>query len=578
MNTNLPQRTDAHLLEEGSRRRFQSALPKQWVVEETTRDYGVDATVEIFESNLTTGLRFNVQLKGQLKACTQPKVSIRRSSREYWKSLDAPTLLVLWDRATDRLWCCWSHQIDVRGMKPDAKSLTVNFSNEVTEDYFGEVLKEVRAHRATRQPMSNLPVLVTITAGAKFLGQDARPVAAAIRRLAAGIPDTTLEPARAGGVLSGEVFVDSASIRVRVAGTPGGELHYDSLKVKYVSADNLMVAADALCMMGVELGRLGLTAIGADMVSRTTLAASTAIRVESIETIVYLLSRARAVKPLIQLLKRIYVDTETETGTTAVITLIKASDFLTSENRLEIADSIRAGVARDEARSGQMLYNVAGFVKRDDRVLALQLYDEAAELNPAYKSRDYWWEEKGAMYFLTEQYVEAEQHYRRAFELGDLKAGPLLADALLRLGKYDLAISQFEEGNKYSTVTNPSWRLAEYAFRSVCDELDIHAQGRLIEHGICDEAPSSPDETDLMEQLKYDLLSPWVLWAIASVRRESGRPAAAFVIAAAWLAERIPPMWTEAITACADESLPLLTDVALASRQHVGDEIVAFVQ
>lgn len=63
MNTNYPQRPQAHQLEEASRRFFEQCLPVNWTAEKPTHDYGVDLRVDIFEEQSATGLELLIQLK-----------------------------------------------------------------------------------------------------------------------------------------------------------------------------------------------------------------------------------------------------------------------------------------------------------------------------------------------------------------------------------------------------------------------------------------------------------------------------------------------------------------------------------
>jgi Domain of unknown function (DUF4365) len=87
----MPKRDRKHEIETESQRAFESALPPSVVVRPISDDYGIDREVEVFVNGQTTGLIFKVQLKGT--DGSGAKLRIKRSSLEYWRSLDVPVLL-----------------------------------------------------------------------------------------------------------------------------------------------------------------------------------------------------------------------------------------------------------------------------------------------------------------------------------------------------------------------------------------------------------------------------------------------------------------------------------------------------
>jgi hypothetical protein len=57
-------RPKTHETDSAAQRIFESALPREWVPRKENPDYGLDYTVEVFDQQEQTGLRFGVQLKG----------------------------------------------------------------------------------------------------------------------------------------------------------------------------------------------------------------------------------------------------------------------------------------------------------------------------------------------------------------------------------------------------------------------------------------------------------------------------------------------------------------------------------
>ncbi|WP_316318014.1 DUF4365 domain-containing protein, partial [Clavibacter michiganensis] len=61
----LPKRTKQHRRDDRTQRVWAFVLPDAWTYSPTEqREYGVDGRVEVFDGDDTTGLIFNVQLKG----------------------------------------------------------------------------------------------------------------------------------------------------------------------------------------------------------------------------------------------------------------------------------------------------------------------------------------------------------------------------------------------------------------------------------------------------------------------------------------------------------------------------------
>jgi hypothetical protein len=60
----FPNRPRSHVAEDASLTAFRSQRPQEWIIQESTKDYGWDLYVEIPEGDSVTGLCFLVQLKG----------------------------------------------------------------------------------------------------------------------------------------------------------------------------------------------------------------------------------------------------------------------------------------------------------------------------------------------------------------------------------------------------------------------------------------------------------------------------------------------------------------------------------
>ena len=130
MNTNYPQRPDAHHLEEASRRFFVQCLPANWTSERPTNDYGVDLRVDIFEGNAATGLELLVQLKSSERAADGDTESIDLRATTYNMLRDKlqVTMLVKYSRADNEAY--WLLLKDAREPQEGRDSVTVRIPKE----------------------------------------------------------------------------------------------------------------------------------------------------------------------------------------------------------------------------------------------------------------------------------------------------------------------------------------------------------------------------------------------------------------------------------------------------------------
>lgn len=78
-------RIRSHVLEERSLAFLRDIFPDVWVIHSFTRDYGVDAQVEVFsEKGERTGIRFYGQVKATENSVSDDLLRLDSSHFEYW--------------------------------------------------------------------------------------------------------------------------------------------------------------------------------------------------------------------------------------------------------------------------------------------------------------------------------------------------------------------------------------------------------------------------------------------------------------------------------------------------------------
>ncbi|MFS1946253.1 DUF4365 domain-containing protein [Vibrio lentus] len=161
---NFPQRTDAHRLEEMSKRFFSSSLPIEWTSETPEYDYGVDLKVDIFDGNGATSKKLLVQLKASQSAHGKEYEVIDLSVSAYnhlWEKLQVVMLVKYIAEENKAYWLLLSevpeppqNQETFRIRIPRSNDLS-NIDWDQIKDYVNDVhydkLRARRRHRFQRQ-------------------------------------------------------------------------------------------------------------------------------------------------------------------------------------------------------------------------------------------------------------------------------------------------------------------------------------------------------------------------------------------------------------------------------------------
>src|SRR5436190_15060219 len=111
----MPHRPRSHEIETKSRNAFRAAVPTRWVVRDVDQDYGIDLEVELFDDEgIATGQRFFVQLRATDDVRLERALAVRLSldALSYYRSSDAPVLIVRYHVPTGQIFSRWAHTYD----------------------------------------------------------------------------------------------------------------------------------------------------------------------------------------------------------------------------------------------------------------------------------------------------------------------------------------------------------------------------------------------------------------------------------------------------------------------------------
>lgn len=548
----MPKRPRSHDLSTSSERALLGVLPASWTVEPRTHDYGIDFGVEIFGAGEATGLHFGIQLKATDRVGRRPTVRLKRSSANYWSSLDYPVLVVLFDASTGVLWWQWWHRDDPYGTDETTVKFTMAFppdqrwSASTADELEGEVV----AYRSWSNAASLVPFSVVIR-GSGMLGDvPAGTVIVALRRRLSAFSNLV----ELRGVPSGPIFltVDVADNQtvVWLSGGPSATLHHENLAdrplpgvdiARTFSADLVLIIAGRVALlpgMAADAARLAASAIDDCL---------TATYPNMLERTMELLLSGGRVDDALRLAALGRGDSSAEMR--ALLMLMAYARSAEEGSRRAVAAGLErwsseAEAAGDRLGAGRWAYNAAQVQRDDDLAGARALLVRAGDLDPGYLTRGYWWREQGGLLFLLERHDEAAVAYRRAVDLGERRALPLLGDALLRSSKAPEALAVFEEVARDDSLSEAEWRLKAAVLRAARDAV-VEAAGLL--------------DPDALHAAVHDDATP-----------DAARPVSA--VAAALAGVNVPRLWLDAIAMTMESEL--FEDVAVTGRRFCGDAIV----
>ncbi len=544
----LPRRTGSHVLSAESAKAFQQALPADWTVEPRQQDYGVDFEVEIFQGGTTTGVLFSVQLKSTKAIARNLSVRLKRTTANYWSSLDRPVLIVMYEGPTGRLlWQSW-HRYDPYGTDTKAARFTLKFPPGNVWDAATtpeEIQREVRAWRAWESPSRHLPISVVLrpddTVDRALYGR----VAALLRRRLSGFDAVLILRANPSGDLVLTVDVGSGESVIWLSGGPSAVLHHGS--VDPTSDDSVeRVSADLALMLASRLSLLRLHQHSAMLAARVATESSAMWDGSFLSVTMWMILEGGLLDEAIKVTAFAIAVAPREVANAAAIALLLWARAGDAARRRRVADALASWPGDQQGepqRAAEFSYNAAQLIRKDDRREALRLLDRAGDLDARYRERGYWCRERAGLLFLEGRYDEAVSAYEEAIVRGEADARPLLADSLYWAGRFDEAAAQFVDVAA-DPEASAEWRLKLFVLERFLGEVN-----------------------------EVSLLDAQALHGRACEEDRAIGDRVASSIAAALADEGAPELWIAAMAATLEQPV-LFLDVSTTARRFCGDEIV----
>lgn len=559
----LPGRPETHSRSTWSTRAFASILPRDWLVHPLEEDYGIDRRVEVFESGRTTGVFFNVQLKStETGSGVRPAESIKRRTLNYWAQTPDATLVVIAHDPTETLWYRWAHLLGY-DENPYTKSRQVRCEDVLDEAAAASLGEEARAWRLARDLSLHLPIDLHLTGNALY-GESAAPLKRAIAQKLSALPSFVRVVHSNPKLPYLRVSIEDTKVMAGLRGDAMRQITWGLHEPRDYGA----LASDVIAALALSLANVGAEDLCVRLLKIAAPETHTLLEADGFGYAMALLTRHDASDAVLTLIRRT-ATREEHTAREIALAAVSSSDA-TPELRRAVAHEV-ADAARRWSRPAMGLYNAANTLGDEDAEDALRLYEEAAQADPQYRERGYWWREQGTVHWSQNRIEKAEECYGKAIEYGDTSAAPLLADVLMRTGRYREARDAFQEADIWcSPDAGAQWRLSCQALEFIVEDLKIESQVRPI---LAIPGFFPPDTDDMavlrdaaLAAINVDALNGWAHSTLASTYEEQGEQSILAAIASAVFINVDPYLWVNLLREC------LLIDTSL---EHEGRAAVA---
>lgn len=573
-----PTRARTHELEDESHTKFRAARPSAWPVHKIdgSDDYGRDLLVEIFEDSQPTGNEFSVQLKATEKLQGAPKVRLKLTTLNHWDDQPSPTLIVLWDATSDRLFYEWAHRLPWADPKRERKTRTVPVPNVWTPETPTVIATEADAFRKVRNLGQHFPVDVEVT-GDEFFDDDAGPVIAAVI--------DALTPFREFAVTFGEPRVPFVRISilpngadVSLSGTPVKRITYGPS----AEPPPEVIAGDVLFALAFAVGVIGGSRdVGTALMEAAVEDSFMAMVAGRLIDAIVILTKAKSKDALLTILERTICVEDHPAGDEALAALEITKEIMTAEMRVAIS-SLLETAARTWVHPAKLVRTAAWMLGPLNASKTKELWDAAVASDPDTTKNPRYWAQRGGVLFLDGNWAEAVDSYRHAVRLGDETSRPLLADALMWSGRYSEAVKEFERSPAREGDENAEWRLKSKALSILVDVFGLKHQERdgfVAERMWEANQPQVPTLEFIEQVLEVDALYGWAWWAACPTLRETEEddPVGVLLLAAVCM-QSFPPIWQELTTAALRTgNWETARDALLEARRFCGPEFLRMV-
>lgn len=569
----MPKRPGQHQLEDISRSKLTLLFPREWVLRDKDKDYGIDVEVEVFNSaGFSTGLMFFVQLKAteseNMANIRDLDFSIDRL--DYYETLDLPVLICRYSHAEDLFYAKWSSEIDTFNSKKGAKTVRLKFNDNdiLNTESQDTLLAHVTKLRSIRRNLIGFPVSVYLQSPGKYISSMPRvlflaKVKAALSEFSEYISiSSNIDDAYIVANINDEELEMNFSKLVNLTICQKDEVY--SLRFEGI-------AKKILFGLAVCLGRINLDNLAVKIFVLKEIKSLVIEKQKLIINLIPSLVKTDHMKEVVELLLE-----ASDQGKDNLVEVILQMTILSHsaigkkkdgnnayKTVLEHCLNKYTALGSDD-QIGIAHYNLANSLANNNlKKEALHHYAQARKHNPIYGEQFYFYKEVASVLFNVGKFRFASYFYSRAIDLtnGPLaeEIEPLLADALMYSGEYSKAIEQFKNYFSNSARPEPEWVLKCTCLEGIVENLDIRIQNRMPKSAWDLTASAIDDEKVLNQAIRLDCLCGFAWFNLGIIHSGNGRyESATFCFSMCALVQnRDVEAWVNATLCCFNKEVPM---------------------
>ena len=553
----MSQRVQQHAIEDESFVQFQALLPREWVFRKEEKDYGIDASIEIFgEDRTTTGLRAFVQLKGtdSEKNSVQRKLPFKLKDLEYWQSQSLPVLLIRYCSIGKKIYWAWDFDRRIQVSQNEVyASLTLDDSDLWGEESPSKIQKQLENlkllyHGQISLPISMQALKVSTSQDLQISREIRKEMRAYLQLVNYGNLSTQL-------YLSLEEKEDE--IILGLQGTATAAIPFEKDSPEKLAAN--LIAGAAFCFAAV--GQLN---VAKKLLEKCYQKAE----FHCFDDTSFLLSHKLLAAGEFDLVADIAIDAQKRELNSLGIGFYTFTPIYFSSGACE-QNSVNSGAAMlhyleicikaKDPRAGQISYNCGEFFLSLGALReALRFFRQAATLDKSYQDKDYLFIQAGGTLFRSKRFKASSACYIRAIKIqkrSDPATMALLGESQLKCGK--IGSSRFWLGKALErTLLREDPRHASFelhywtadALREICGESRIKRQTSIAQGHIHKVIHGTETDTEelLNQAIRLDPVSSSV-WHAVAIERNTHKVEGAFeaFIKAAVLSDGNIAFWVD---------------------------------
>lgn len=458
----MPKRPKQHQIEDLSRAKFQLCLPKEWVLREKDKDYGIDCEVELFDKEeKTTGILFYVQLKAtsSINKSAIFNIDFKIETLEYFKQLEIPVLLARYSVQLDKFYIKWVNQVDLNFVDDNAKTFRIKISedNVWNENSATQIENDLRNVRILKSGSFNFPISYSIDFMQDSIqGLSSNQFKIQLRNELNKYSDfLEFKHNEENHLLN--ISVEKNTLLVQTSILRGVYLH----KLENYPKENFIneISLDILLSLSICMVMIGQIDYCGKIVFENELENHLIEREGFLLYLLPVLLDSTYFEDSLDLINNALSKNENEIILFPSLATILLKSDTKNKKRIALIEnffknqlekSINLKLKLQVASSH---YNLGNFYRsKDEHYKAIHHYVQAKKYDSDYLKRSYFYKEFAGVCFLSYKFYFSSKFYEKSILLGaSNETNSLLGDALMFSGKYKEAYKVFEE---YITSTD----------------------------------------------------------------------------------------------------------------------------